>query len=286
MLQAIVNGLLFGANLALLGLGYTLVFGVMRLLTLAHGEVFMASGLLALLLSASGTPLILAGVIAVAIGAGLSIATNIVVFRPVGYGQPIAAAVATIGLALVIKNTILQARGRSTAVAVPFDVPRTDFEIGSVFFSGIQVASLVTTVVILIAASLFIRRSKWGVAMRAFSRDPQTVALMGVPIRRLTMLTLGIAGALAGLASFLLAMRNGSVSPQSGLETGILGIAIMTIGGLGSVVGAVCAGFGLGVVISLASYYGLAGWLGAVPWALLIAVLLVRPHGLAGEAES
>ena len=286
MLQAIVNGLLFGANLALLGLGYTLVFGVMRLLTLAHGEVFMASGLLAMLLSASGTPLILAGAISLAIGAGLSIATDLIVFRPVGYDRPIAAAVATIGLALVIQNTILQARGSSTAVAVPFEVPRTDFEIGGVLISGIQLASLAITIIALIATSLFIRRSKWGVAMRAFSHDPQTASLMGIPVRRLTMLTLGIAGALAGLASFLLAIRIGSVSPQSGLETGILGIVIMTIGGLGSVVGAVIAGFSLGIIISLGTYYDLGGWQAAVPWALLIAVLLIRPQGLAGQAES
>lgn len=120
-------------------------------------------------------------------------------------------------------------------------------------------------------------------AMRAFSHDSETAALMGVPTRRLAMITLAIAGLLAGLASFLLALRVGSISPLSGLETGILGLVIMTIGGLGSLVGAIIAGLGLGIVMSVASYSGLSGWQGAVPWLLLIVVLLVRPYGLAGE---
>jgi branched-chain amino acid transport system permease protein len=283
MEQAIVNGILLGANYALLGLGYTLVFGVMRLLTLAHGEIFMASGLLALLLAGANTPIWLAGLVAVTIGALLSMATDVFVFRPVGYQRPIAAAVGTIGFAIVLQNGILQIRGSSTAVAVPFDVPRWDFELGGVLISGVQVASLGVGVVVLVVIHQFIRRSRWGMAMRAFSHDSETAALMGVPTRRLVMITLAIAGLLAGLASFLLAMRIGSISPLSGLETGILGLVIMTIGGLGSLVGAIIAGLGLGIVMSVASYSGLSGWQGAVPWLLLIVVLLVRPYGLAGE---
>lgn len=284
MEQAIVNGILLGANLALLGLGYTLVFGVMRLLTLAHGEIFMASGLVALLLAGPGTPIWLAGLVAVAVGALLSVATDVFGFHLVGYQRPIAAAVATIGFAIVLQNAILQIRGSSTAVAVPFDVPRWDLEWGGVLISGVQLVSLGIGLVALVVTHQFVRRSKWGLAMRAFSHDPETATLMGVPVRRLAMLTLGIAGSLAGLASFLLALRVGSISPQSGLEIGMLGLAIMTIGGLGSLIGAIAAGLGLGIILSLVSYSGIQGWQSAVPWLLLIAVLLVRPHGLGGEA--
>jgi len=284
--QAIVNGILLGANFALLGLGYTLVFGVMRLLTLAHGQIFMASGLLALLLADAGTPIWFAGLYAIVIAALLSIATDFLGFRLVGYQNSIAAAVATIGFAMVLQNSILQIRGSSTAVAVPFEVPRTDFEIGGVLISGVQVVNLVIAVVVLVITHQFIRRSKWGMAMRAFSHDPETTTLMGVPVRRLTVLTLAIAGVLAGLASFLLAVRTGSISPHSGLDTGLLGLAIMTIGGLGSLVGAIVAGLGLGILMSVAAYSGIAGWQAAIPWMLLIVVLLVKPSGLGGEDAS
>ncbi|MGH9168437.1 MAG: branched-chain amino acid ABC transporter permease [Acidimicrobiia bacterium] len=280
MIQVFINGLLLGANYALLGLGYTLVFGVMHLLTLAHGEVFMAAGLVALLLAASGTPIWLAGLYAVVVGALLSALTDVVSFRPVGYRRPIAAAVSTIGFALVIQNALLQVRGSSTAVAVPFSIPRGDLEVAGLLISLTQVLSLAVATVVLAATHQFVRRTRWGMAMRAFAHDAETVALLGVPVRRLTLITLLMAGALAGVASYLLAIRTGSVSPFAGLEVGLKGLAIMTIGGLGSLPGAMIAGVGLGLIESFAAYLGLTGFQAAVPWMLLIVVLLVRPQGL------
>lgn len=280
MIQVSINGLLLGANYALLALGYTLVFGVMHLLTLAHGEIFMAAGLLALIIATPSTPLWVAGLLAIGIGALLSIITDFVSFRPVGYGRQIPAAVSTIGLAIVIQNAILQIRGSSTAVAVPFDVPKTDITIGSNLISVTQLVSLLIALAVMVGTHLFVSRTKWGMAMRAFAHDAETVALLGVPVRRLTVLTLGIAGALAGLAAFLLAIRIGSVSPLNGLEIGLIGLAVMTIGGLGSLPGAVAAGIGLGVIQSFAAYYGLTGFQAAIPWLLLIIVLLIRPRGL------
>lgn len=286
MIQISVNGLLLGANYAFLGVGYTLVFGVMHLLTLSHGEVFMAAGVVALLLAGTGTPIVVAGLYALIIGAALSALTDYVSFRPVGYQRPIAAAVSTIGLAMVIQNAITQIRGSETAVAVPFAIPRSDLEFAGLLISVSQVVSLAIAFVVMLVTHRFITRSKWGTAMRAFAQDPATVPLVGVPVRRLTMLTLVIAGALAGLASYLLAIRNGSLSPSAGLEVGLKGLAIMTIGGLGSLPGAVVAGIGLGLVESYAAYAGLTGYQAAVPWVLLILVLLVRPEGLIRGAES
>jgi branched-chain amino acid transport system permease protein len=286
MTETLLNGLLLGANYALLGLGYTLVFGVMRLLTLAQGQVFMAAGLVALVLSTSGTPMWLAAVYAVVVGAALSALTDYVSFRPTGYGRPVAAAVSTIGYALVIQNAVLQIRGSSTVKAVPFSVPNADFELGGVLVSVVDLVSLAIAAVVLVTTHRFVRRSRWGAAMRAFSRDPEMVELLGVPVRRLTVITLLIAGALAGLASFLIAVRRNGVSPLSGIEIGLTGLAVMTIGGLGSLHGAMVAGLGLGVAESFAAYYGFSGFQAAVPWLLLIAVLLVRPQGLGKGATA
>jgi branched-chain amino acid transport system permease protein len=280
MLQVIINGLLLGSNYALLALGYTLVYGVMRLLTLAHGQVFMAAGLLALLLAASTTPVWLAGLYALAVGASLGLATELLSFHPVGYHRPIAAAVSTLGLAIVIQDSILQIRGSTTAVAIPFPLPQTDFQLGPLLISSVQVAILLIALAVMIGTHLFVEKSKWGMAMRALAHDPGMVALLGVPVRSLARLALMMAGTLAGLASFLLALRNGSVSPLAGLELGLKGVAIMTIGGLGSLPGAMIAGIGLGLVETLANYYGLGGFQAALPWLLLVAILLVRPEGI------
>jgi len=279
MSQALVNGLLLGAGYALLALGYTLVFGVLRLLTLAHGEVFMAAGVLALLLSGTGTPLVVAGLIAVVIGAGLSVLTNVLCFRPIAHRHAISAAVATIGFGFVVQNAILQYRGSSTSVSVPFAVPATDFEVGSTLISAIQVTGLLVAVALGTATHLFLRRTNWGTAMRALAHSPEDVVLLGVPAQRITTLTMALAGALAGVGAFLMALRNGSLSPLSGLEIGLTGLAVMTIGGLGNVPGALIAGLALGVVQSLANYGGFDGWQAAVPWILLLAVLLIRPSG-------
>lgn len=282
MSEALLNGVLQGATYALLAIGYTLVFGVMRLLTLAHGQIFMASGLAALLLSGSGTPFWVAGLYAIAIGAGLSVLTDLLCFRTVGYTRPIPAAVATIGLGIVIHNSTLQFRGDSTPVVLPFEIPSLDFTVGGVLVSGVQVVGLALTAVVMVATHLFVTRTRWGVAMRAFSEDPAAVAVLGVPTRWLSAVTMGIAGALAGLASFLLILRIGSVSPFAGLGVGLIGLAVMTIGGLGSLPGAMVAGLLLGVLESVSSYAGFGGYQAAVPWLLLVAVLLVRPRGLLG----
>lgn len=284
MTQVLLNGVLLGATYALLAVGYTLVFGVMRLLTLAHGQIFMAAGVVSLVITGPGTPFWVAGVCAVAIGAGLSVLTDLLCFRPVGYHRPIPAAVATIGFGLVIHNVIVQLYG-SNAVGAPFEVPRADFTVNGVLVSVVQLVSLLITAVVMVATHLFVNRTKWGVAMRAFSEDPEAVAVLGVPTRWLSALTLGIAGALAGLASFLVILRVTSVSPSSGLEIGLIGLAIMTIGGLGSLPGAMAAGIALGVLESVADYRGF-GFQAAVPWLLLVVVLLVRPRGLLGARTS
>jgi branched-chain amino acid transport system permease protein len=152
--------------------------------------------------------------------------------------------------------------------------------VGSLLISSVQVAILLVALVVMIGTHLFVEKSKWGMAMRALAHDPGMVALLGVPVRSLAALALMLAGGLAGLASFLLVLRNGSASPLAGLELGLKGLAIMTIGGLGSLPGAMIAGIGLGLVETLASYYGLGGFQAAIPWLLLVAVLLVRPEGI------
>lgn len=282
MLQVFINGLLLGANLALLALGYTLVFGVMRLLTLAQGAIFMAAGLLALILAGADTPVLLAGLFAIGVGALLGLATELLSFRPVGYDKPIPAAVSTIGMAIVIQGAILQIRGSSTAVAIPFAVPETDFTLGPFLISSVQVVSLIVALAVMICTHLFVERTKWGMAMRGLAHDPGMVELLGVPVRRLAVLALMIAGGLAGLAAFLMALRNGSVSPLSGLNIGLVGLAIMTVGGIGSIPGAMVAGIGLGLLEAFSSYFGLTGFQAAVPWIGLILILLIRPQGLFG----
>lgn len=283
MPQVLVNGLLLGSNYALLAIGYTLVFGVTRLLTLAHGEVFMVAGVLAVLgMKALGLPLVLAVLLALLVGTAAGLATDLLCFRPVGRASHLAPAVATIGFALVLQNTVLVLRGSSNPVGLPAGLKAPDLHVGPVLVSSAQLAMLMLALVLMAATQWFIRRTRWGAAMRAMGESPETVELLGINAKALGTITLAVSGLLAGVASVLVALRIGSVSPFAGIQVGLKGLAIMTVAGMGSVTGAVVVGLGVGVAEVLAGFYGFGGFERAIPWILVVLVLLLRPGGLFG----
>jgi branched-chain amino acid transport system permease protein len=279
--QTLVNGLLLGSNYALLAIGYTLVFGVTRLLTLAHGDVFMVSGLLAVLaMNELGVPFTLAILIALVAGTAAGIATDLLCFRPVPRTSELAPAVATIGFALILQDSVVVLRGSSNPVGLPGDVGASDIHLGPILISVAQLTMLVLAVVLMVAIQWFVSRTRWGMAMRAMAENATAVQLCGVNPRTLGTAVLAAAGFLAGIASILVALRIGSVSPFAGLEIGIIGLAIITVAGLGSVTGAMVAGLSIGMIEVFADHIGFGGLDAAIPWLFVILVLLVRPQGL------
>lgn len=280
MIQILINGLLLGANYSLIAIGYTLVFGVMGLLNLAHGEVFVAAGLITLLVTTQATPIWVAGLIAVLIGSMLGLSVELFSFRTVGYKKRVAAAVSTIGLSIVIRNSLLQIRGSSTAAAVNFAIHHQDFFLGKILISSVQIFALLIAGILMIGTHIFVKKTKWGMAMRASSYDFEQVRSLGIPIKKVALIVQMISGGLAGASAFLLALRIGSISPLSGQEIGLRGIAIMALGGLGSLPGAMVAGLGFGVMEAIVSYIGFTGYQTAVPWIGLIIILILQPRGL------
>jgi branched-chain amino acid transport system permease protein len=285
--QTLVNGLLLGSNYALLAIGYTLVFGVVRLLTLAHGQVFMVSGMVAVLaLGVLHVPVAVAVLIALVAGTAAGIATDLLCFRPVRRESEIAPAVATIGFGIALQNAVVLLRGSSDPAVLPADLEAVDLRIGPVLVSSVQLATLILAVLLMVGIHLFVRRTRWGAALRAMGENPAAVELVGVNPRMLATVTLAASGLLAGAASVLLALRVGSVGPFSGLGIGLIGLAIISIAGMGNLTGATVVGLGLGVVEAFAQRYGFGGWEPALPWLLVIALLLIRPQGLFGTRRT
>jgi branched-chain amino acid transport system permease protein len=279
--QTIVNGLLQGSNYALLAIGYTLVFGVTRLLTLAHGVVFMVSGVVAIeVATALSGNLAVAVLAALAAGAAAGLLTDLLCFRAVGRASHLAPAVATIGLALALQNAVVQLHHSSNQFQLPGDVKPADLHLGSVLISAPQLAMFVIALVLMFAIRWFIGHTRWGAALRAVGESPETVELLGIDARMLGTLTLVASGVLAGVASVLLVLRTGVMSPFAGLDVGLVGLAVMTAAGLGSVSGAMVVGLAVGVVEAVLAPYPLAGLRSEVPWLLVIAVLMIRPQGL------
>lgn len=286
MLQSAINGLLLGSGYALLALSYTLVFGVTRLLTLAHGQVFMVAGALAVLaMRAFDVPLVLAILVALAVGGGAGMLTDLLCFRPVSRESHLAPAVATIGLALVLQNSLVVLRG-SNPIGLPASFRPADIHIGSLLVSIPQLVMFVLAVMLMAGIGWFIRSTRWGAALRAVGEDPATVELLGINARGIGTVILGISGMLAGLAGILVTLRSGSISPFSGTERGLNGLAIIAIAGLGSLSGAVAVGMAVGLIEVFAGYYQLGGIEPAIPWILVAAVLLLRPQGLFSRRRS
>jgi branched-subunit amino acid ABC-type transport system permease component len=287
VLQNAVYGLLLGSNYALLAVGYTLVFGVTRLLTLAHGQVFMVSGALALLaMRAFDLPLLPAIAIAIAVGGAAGVLTDLLCFRPVSRESELAPAVATIGLALALQNSLELLRGSSNPIGLPTTFHASEIHLGSVLVSTPQLAMFILAVVVMASIGWFIRSTRWGAALRGMGEDPATVELLGINSRGLGTVVLGVSGMLAGVAGILVAVRVGNVGLTVGTDLGLKGLAIMAIAGLGSLSGAVLVGMAVGIIEHFATYYQL-GWIEPiVPWILVVAVLLLRPQGLFSRARS
>lgn len=284
--QQLVNGLMLGSSYALVAVGYTLVFGVLKLLNLAHGEVFMFSGFIGIVLLLAGAPIWLA-VPGAMIGAGLiSVVLELLCFRPIDLKRhEIAPVLSTIGFGLMLQQLAIRLFG-SQPEPLPGDVGRANFTIGPVLVSSAQLASLAAALALMALLGAGIARTHAGRAMRAVAEKPDVAELLGVNTRRIVVLTFALSGLLAGLAGMLVTVRTGSIGPFAGLGIGLNALAAMVVGGLGSFPGAVVAGIALGVLEVMAVAYGSAAWGDGVVWGALILVLLVRPSGLFGEATA
>lgn len=285
--QQVVNGLMLGSSYALVAVGYTLVFGVLKLLNLAHGEVFMSGGYIGFFLLATAELPVWAAIVGAMVGAGLvSLLLERVSFRPIDLTRyEIAPVLSTIGFALVLQQLVVRIWG-STPEPVSAGIAGLDIRVGSLLISFVSLLGLVIALVLMVVLGLVIRRTGFGRGMRAIADDAEVAELLGVNTRRIVLVTFGISGVLAGAAGILAALRTGSVAPNVGMEVGFKALAVMVIGGLGSFEGAVLAGLVLGIVEVLAVAYGSAAYGDAVVWGTLLLVLLARPSGLFGEPAS
>lgn len=281
-LQQLVNGLMLGSTYALVAIGYALIFGVLRLLHLAHGEVFMVgafAGLeLVLWLHAGPLVALLGGLIGSAV---IGMLLEFVAFRPIRRrgNSHLAPIVSTIGAGLVIQEVMTKLFG-SEQTAFPVRFGQTEYHLAGVAFSTTQLFILGIALVAMLALHLFVTRTRYGIAMRATSENLQIAAVLGVDIDRIVLLTFALASALGGLAGVLVGLNFNAISPYMGVEMGIKGMAVMLIGGLGSIYGAMAGGLILGVAEVLSVAYLSSSLRDGFAFGLMILILLLRPRGL------
>jgi branched-chain amino acid transport system permease protein len=281
--QQLINGLMLGASYALVAIGYTLIFGVLRLLHFAHGEVFMIGAYVGLqiVIYLATTNIFLAIAGAALATAVLGVIIAYVAVRPVSKKYPLAPLISTIGVTIVLQNLAISLFG-GQQVAFPETISAVLYRFGPVTISSVQVFILLVALVSMAALWLFIARTKMGRAIRATSENHETAALLGVDVDRVVVVTFLVASLLAGIAGVLDGVKNSAISPHMGLEVAVKALVVMLLGGLGNVPGAMAAGILLGLVEILTSAYIGTSVRDFFTFVILILILLYRPTGLFG----
>jgi branched-chain amino acid transport system permease protein len=280
--QQLANGVMLGSTYALVAIGYTLVFGVLRLLHLAHGEVFMVgafAGLQIVLWWSLGPLVALVGGLVASAAVGMLL--ELVAFRPIrkrGNSQ-LAPVVSTIGAGLVLQEVMTKTFG-AEQTPFPSNLSRVSYDLGFISVTSSQIFILSVAITSMVALHLFVTRTRYGIAMRATSENLQVAAILGINVNTVILVTFGVASALGGVAGVLVGLNFNAISPFMGIEMGIKGMAVMLIGGLGSIYGAMVGGLLLGIIEVLSVAYLESSLRDAFAFGLMILILIVRPSGL------
>lgn len=284
--EQVINGLVLGSMYALIAIGYSLVFGVLDKLTFAHSEIFMFGGYVGVLTVALGVPIWWAIPLSIIVAGVQGLITELVSFRkfntPDGH---ITAALSSFAAGIVLIDVTQKFWGTDPKdLGIPNTIYTASTELFGLQIVYIKLSILVATLLIMIALQLLIARTRMGRNIRAVAESSTSASLLGIDVKRVTQQTFFIASALAGIAGLMLAMRGGFADPNVGLSFGLKALAIMAIGGMGDVRGAMIGGILIGVLEGLAFQYGLGKLSEVLVWVLMIVVLLVRPNGLFGRS--
>ena len=281
-LEILLNGLSIGSTYAMIALGYTMVYGIAKMLNFAHGDIIMVGGyMIYLTLAGLGNP-ILGLIAAVAVCVVLGVIIEKVAYKPLRGASPLAVLITAIGVSYLLQSTAQMIFGSAPKMVLVADL-------GNIQFAGMKVPvyTLVTlgcSAVIMIALSLFVKCTRTGRAMIAVSEDKGAAQLMGINVNLIITITFAIGSALAAFAGFFMLMKSPSLSNTLGAMPGIKAFTAAVIGGIGSIPGAMAGGILIGVVEATSlTIPAIAPYTDAVEFLILIVILLVRPTGLLGK---
>ena len=282
-LIALINGLSAGGTYAIIALGYTMVYGIAKMLNFAHGDVIMAGGyVMFVTLTMLGHP-VAAIVAAVIFCVVLGISVERLAYRPLRGASPLAVLITAIGVSSLLQSLAQIIFGSDTKMPVKLQISGS-VDLGSFNIAYSTIITLAVTVVVMTALTLFVNKSRTGRAMIAVSEDRDAAQLMGINTNAIISITFAIGSALAAIAGYLMLCKAPSLSTTFGAMPGIKAFTAAVIGGIGSIPGAMVGGLLLGVIESISySIPAIAPYTDAVEFAILIIVRLVKPSGLLGK---
>ncbi len=283
----LISGISLGMIYALIALGYTMVYGIAKMLNFAHGDIIMAGGYAAFFaVAAAGMPSIAAVLLAVVICTVLGIVIERVAYKPLRSASSLSVLITAIGVSYLLQNLALlffgsNARQFNSVVHVP------SIKLGkSIVVTGETSVSIIVTLILMIALTLFVNKTKQGRAMQAVSEDRGAAELMGIDVNKTISLTFAIGSALAGVAGVLLCSAYPQISPYTGQMPGIKAFIAAVFGGIGSIPGAMIGGILLGLIEIFSKAYISTQLSDAIVFMVLILCLVVKPNGILGKKRT
>lgn len=284
-IEQLINGLRTGSIYALIAIGYTMVYGIAKMINFAHGDIIMV-GAYALYFSISvlGLPVPAALLLTVIVCSVLGVLIEKIAYKPLRKAPPLAVLITAIGMSFFLQSSSLLIFG-STPIPFQSVIPNENIKVGPVTISSITLVTLVVTAVAMILLTLFINKTKLGSAMRAVSEDKGAAELMGINVNSTISMTFAIGSALAAVAGILYISQYQSMKPTLGALPGIKAFVAAVLGGIGSIPGAMLGGILLGLIESVSKAYISTELADAIVFGVLIVVLLFRPSGLLGKKK-
>lgn len=284
-LSYFINGISLGSIYAIIALGYTMVYGIAKMLNFAHGDIIMVGGFaIFTVVSTLNLPPLLGIFVAVIICTVLGVTIERVAYKPLRGASPLAVLITAIGVSYLLQNIALLIFGSNARQFTSIvNVPSLKLAGGQLTINGVTMVTIAACIIIMVVLTTFINKTKVGQAMLAVSEDNGAATLMGIDVNKTIAITFAIGSALAAIAGALLCSTYPSLTPYTGSMPGIKAFVAAVFGGIGSIPGALIGGILLGVIENLSKAYISSQLSDAIVFSVLIVVLLVRPTGILGK---
>lgn len=283
-LQQLVNGLSLGSIYALIALGYTMVYGIIKLINFAHGDIYMLGAFTAFYATTVfHLNFFLALIVAMVLCGVLGVLIERIAYKPLRHATRITALITAMGVSYILEYTTQYFAG-SEVKTFPEDVLNNAvFQIGGIQISQQQIYIIAVTLILMLALTYIVGRTRMGRAMRAVSVDEKAAELMGISVDRTISFTFLLGSVLAGAAGVLVGVYYNSVNPLMGMVPGLKAFIAAVFGGIGIIPGAMIGGFAIGIAETMVVAYGSSLYRDAIVYVILILILIIKPAGLLGK---
>lgn len=282
-IQQLINGLMLGSVYALLALGYTMVYGIIKLINFAHGDIYMLGAYFGyFFIKVLHLNFFIALILAMAVSAIIGVVIEYIAYRPLRHSPRIAVLISALGISFLLENGMTYLYG-SDQRSFPQAIKTVQYHFYGIQVSNIQLIIAVTSIVLMLLLTYIVKNTKMGRAMRAVSADPDAASLMGININHTISFTFAIGSALAAAGGVLIGLYYNSIDPLMGMTPGLKAFVAAVLGGIGIIPGAAVGGWLLGILETMVQATAFSDYKDAIVYAMLIVILLIKPTGILGK---